>query len=108
VSPVHTLGNLTVDNLDLATLDSAEAACQLDANERSMNAALAEQGVGPRPLTLLRPPFGSPWHSERTLADPGAEQAPIGALLAPRGVNVLWNIDSTDAREWVQAMRRRV
>jgi peptidoglycan/xylan/chitin deacetylase (PgdA/CDA1 family) len=23
-------------------------------------------------------------------------------LLAPRGVNVLWNVDSTDSREWAQ------
>jgi peptidoglycan-N-acetylglucosamine deacetylase len=98
----HALGNLTADNLDLATLGSAEAACQFDANERAINAALSEQGVAPRPITLLRPPFGSPWYSERSLPDPSAEQARIAALLAPRGVNVLWNIDSTDAREWAQ------
>jgi peptidoglycan/xylan/chitin deacetylase (PgdA/CDA1 family) len=98
----HALGNLTADNLDLATLGSAEAACQFDANERAINVALSEQGVAPRPLTLLRPPFGSPWHSEHLLPDPGAEQDRIGAVLAPRGVNVLWNIDSTDAREWAQ------
>jgi peptidoglycan/xylan/chitin deacetylase (PgdA/CDA1 family) len=98
----HAIGNHTADHLDLATLDSAAAACQLDTNERAINAALGEEGVAPRPLTLLRPPFGSPWRPQRLLADPAAEQARIGALLAPRGVNVLWNIDSTDSREWAQ------
>jgi peptidoglycan-N-acetylglucosamine deacetylase len=98
----HAIGNHTLDHPDLTTLGSAEAACQLDANELSINAALSEEGVAPRPLTLLRPPFGSPWHGEHALADPVGEQARIGALLAPRGVNVLWNVDSTDSREWGQ------
>jgi len=102
VAQGHAIGNHTADHFDLATLDSAAAACEFDANERAINDALGEEGVAPRPLTLLRPPFGSPWRPQRPLADPAAEQARIGALLAPRGVNVLWTVDSTDSREWAQ------
>jgi peptidoglycan/xylan/chitin deacetylase (PgdA/CDA1 family) len=69
----HSIGNHTVDHVDLAMLDSAAAACQLDANERAINDALGEQGLAPRPITLLRPPFGSPWRPQRSLTDPAAE-----------------------------------
>jgi peptidoglycan/xylan/chitin deacetylase (PgdA/CDA1 family) len=102
VAQGHAIGNHTVDHLDLETLDLTSAACQFDQNERLINTALSEQGVPPRALTLLRPPFGSPWHPQSPLPDPTAEQARIGSLLATRGVNVLWSIDSTDSREWAR------
>jgi len=101
VAAGHVIGNHTVDHLDLATLSLEEAAAQLDENERLINAALVRSGMAPRPLTLVRPPWGSPWYTGRVaLPDVAASQEVIGPLLSLRGFNVLWNLDSRDSLEW--------
>jgi peptidoglycan/xylan/chitin deacetylase (PgdA/CDA1 family) len=95
----HVIGNHTVDHLDLATLDLARAASELDENEALVNAALVKAGGTPRPLTLIRPPWGSPWYRQ---GQPISEVESAGRLIANRGINVLWTLDSTDSREWAQ------
>lgn len=97
----HVIGNHTVDHLDLGTLSSDEIVYQFQENERLVNAALVRAGGEPRPLTLLRPPFGSPWgvgHVE--FDDPKAKRRLAGHVAARFGYNVLWNVSATDAFEW--------
>jgi peptidoglycan/xylan/chitin deacetylase (PgdA/CDA1 family) len=96
----HALGNHTLHHLDLETLDAAQIDAELDGNVASINDALARAGAAPYPIRLLRPPFGSPWLSAAAPPDKPALEARVGAELAPRGENVLWNLDSTDSREW--------
>jgi peptidoglycan/xylan/chitin deacetylase (PgdA/CDA1 family) len=97
----HVIGNHTVDHKDLAALSVADAAAELDLNEQLVNAALLATGATPRPLTLVRPPFGSPWYHHAPLpADPAAAAATTGRLVANRGVDVMWTLDSTDSAEW--------
>jgi peptidoglycan/xylan/chitin deacetylase (PgdA/CDA1 family) len=97
----HVIGNHTVDHKDLAQISVADAAAELDLNEQLVNAALAKAGATPRPLTLVRPPWGSPWHHHAPVpADPAAAAAMTGRLVANRGLDVMWTIDSTDSREW--------
>ena len=79
----------------------AEAAAELDLNEQLVNAALVKAGATPRALTLVRPPFGSPWYHHAPLpADPVAAAATTGRLIANRGLDVMWTIDSSDSAEW--------
>jgi peptidoglycan/xylan/chitin deacetylase (PgdA/CDA1 family) len=97
----HVIGNHTVDHKDLAALSVTDAAAELDLNEQLVNAALVKAGATPRPLTLVRPPFGSPWYHHAPLpADPTTAAATAGRLLANRGINVMWTIDSSDSAEW--------
>jgi peptidoglycan/xylan/chitin deacetylase (PgdA/CDA1 family) len=95
----HSIGNHTVDHLDLATLDVAKTASELDENEELVNAALVKAGGIPRLLTLIRPPWGSPWYRQEP---PANELDLVGRTIANRGINVLWTLDSTDSREWAQ------
>jgi peptidoglycan/xylan/chitin deacetylase (PgdA/CDA1 family) len=96
----HAIGNHTADHRDLGTLEPAQIAGQLDENEALVNRALVQSGVTPRFLTLIRPPFGSPWRSH-TETRPDALRD-VGSVIAERGLNALWDIDSTDSREWAQ------
>jgi peptidoglycan/xylan/chitin deacetylase (PgdA/CDA1 family) len=101
VAEGHVIGNHTVDHKDLAAMTVAEAAAELDLNEQLVNAALVKAGATPRALTLVRPPFGSPWYHHAPLpADPVAAAATTGRLIANRGLDVMWTLDSTDSREW--------
>jgi peptidoglycan/xylan/chitin deacetylase (PgdA/CDA1 family) len=97
----HVIGNHTVDHKDLASLDEAAAASELDLNEQLVNQALIATGATPRALTLVRPPFGSPWyHHEPLPADPAAAADTAGRLVANRGLDVMWTVDSSDSAEW--------
>jgi peptidoglycan/xylan/chitin deacetylase (PgdA/CDA1 family) len=96
----HALGNHTRDHADLGTLTQDQVVYQYEENERVVNDALLQTGAQPRPLTLLRPPFGSPWTSHAKLADPKQQQSIVGLAAMRFGYNALWNIDSTDSAEW--------
>ena len=97
----HILGNHSLDHVNLGKLKATEIDSQLRENERLVNAALHQLGVETSPLTLLRPPFGSPWfEGDAPLTDPLASQLLAGPVFARHGYNVLWNISSTDADEW--------
>jgi peptidoglycan/xylan/chitin deacetylase (PgdA/CDA1 family) len=99
----HVIGNHTVDHLDLATQTEANAAKELDLNEQLVSQALVRAGGQPRLLTLVRPPFGSPWSPRTPLpADPAAATMMVGRLISLRGLNILWTLDSSDSREWAQ------
>ena len=97
----HAIGNHTVDHENLATISPDEAAAVLDDNERLVNQALVTAGGAPRPLGLIRPPYGSPWRVTATpLEDPVAQSLAVGGVVELRGFNVLWNITSSDSAEW--------
>ncbi len=99
----HVIGNHTVDHPDLASLTTAKAAAELDDNERLINSAFLRAGRPSRPLTLVRPPFGSPWyHHAPVPTDQEAAEAAVAGVIAARGLNVMWTIDSSDSREWAQ------
>jgi peptidoglycan/xylan/chitin deacetylase (PgdA/CDA1 family) len=96
----HVIGNHTVDHKDLSTLADADAAAELDLNEQLINQALIKTGGAPRVLGLVRPPYGSPWVHSPVL--PTDKLATAGRVIANRGIDVLWTLDSTDSREWAQ------
>ena len=100
----HALGNHTLTHTDLATVDPARIATEIDHNQAIVNQALRKSGAPYHPLTLIRPPYGSPFISR---LDPGKLTATdhmllskVGLGVAERGINVLWNLDSTDAADW--------
>lgn len=97
----HVLGNHTLDHIDLGAQTEDEIFRQLQENERLVNVALHQIGAPTEPLTIVRPPFGSPWfHGNIELSDPDASRELTGSVFARYGYNVLWNISSTDANEW--------
>jgi peptidoglycan/xylan/chitin deacetylase (PgdA/CDA1 family) len=87
----HTIGNHTWDHPDLGRVSSAEVDAQL---RRARDAI--ERAVGPLPLAVFRPPYGSPWF------DVGVERkARVGGIVQALGYQVvMWNIDS---RDWALA-----
>jgi peptidoglycan-N-acetylglucosamine deacetylase len=98
----HVLGNHTVDHEDLLTLAPSEIERQLDDNERLINRALALSGAATRPLSLIRPPYGSPFYPNGQTAYPGNDNSTIGGVLQQRGLNVLWNVTAGDALDLAQ------
>jgi peptidoglycan/xylan/chitin deacetylase (PgdA/CDA1 family) len=99
----HVLGNHTVDHLDLAALPDAQAQAELDENERLVASALIRAGGVARLLTLVRPPFGSPWYHHAPLPpDQGVAEIAVAGIISARGVNVMWTVDSSDSVEWAQ------
>jgi peptidoglycan/xylan/chitin deacetylase (PgdA/CDA1 family) len=102
VAQGHTLGNHTRDHENLGKLSAEDVLFQLEQNERLINIALVRAGAQPHPLTLVRPPFGSPWTSQPQLTAPEQPmpREVVGLAVMRFGYNVLWNVDSTDSREW--------
>lgn len=99
----HVVGNHTSDHLDLASLTPTKVAAQLDDNERLINSFLVSTGRPSVPLTLIRPPFGSPWyHHDPMPPDQIVAEAAVADIIAARGLAVMWTVDSTDSREWAQ------
>jgi len=97
----HALGNHTLEHPDLGTLSEDAVDAQLRDNERLVNVALVQSGAPTQPLSILRPPFGSPWfRGNLLLDDPELRRELVGRVFLRHGYNVLWNISSTDADEW--------
>ena len=97
----HALGNHTVNHPDLGLMHDQQVTSELDQNELQVNAALLRTGAKPQILSLLRPPYGSPWFTgpSETVAPVGAQKQ-VAERIARKGINVLWNLDSTDSEEW--------
>lgn len=102
VAQGHALGNHTRDHENLGNVSAEDVLFQLAQNERSINIALVRAGAQPHPLTLVRPPFGSPWTSQPQLTarEQQMQRDVVGLTVMRFGYNVLWNVDSTDSREW--------
>lgn len=97
----HSLGNHTLNHPDLGLMRDQQVTSEIDQNELQVNAALVRTGGKPQVLSLLRPPYGSPWFTgpSETIAPLGAEKQ-VAERIARHGINVLWNVDSTDSQEW--------
>jgi peptidoglycan/xylan/chitin deacetylase (PgdA/CDA1 family) len=91
----HALGNHTMTHPDLGHLPPDQIAHELDANHAEIERALGR----PHRLVLIRPAFGSPWMT----ATEGA--GVVGPVIAARGLNVLWSVNSGDALEWAHGER---
>ena len=93
----HVPGNHTIDHKNLAALSPARIAAQVDDNQKLFD---AELGAHARHMTLIRPPFGSPYQYPAS----GAERRKVSAALARRGIVILWSrhFDSSDSKEWVR------
>ena len=94
----HAIGNHTVDHADLSTLPTSEMEAELDDNQVLINEALIKRGGYPVLLTLLRPPYSRPWEFPDT-QPPNYDQMllAVGSVFAQRGINVFFNLDSTDS-----------
>ncbi|GAC1353264.1 MAG: hypothetical protein NVSMB1_24880 [Polyangiales bacterium] len=88
----HAIGNHTSHHNNLGEMSTAEVDSELDANEKEVGAMIGDG----RRLTLIRPPFGSPWMGGGL---PGSEGV-VGSEMRSRGLNVLWTIDSGDSADW--------
>lgn len=97
----HALGNHTVHHPDLGTLHDMQIDSELDQNELAVNAALVEAGATPQVLSLVRPPHGAPWSTLH--GDVGTDRVmAVAQRIARHGLNLLWNVDSTDSYDWAQ------
>ncbi|HET8937249.1 MAG TPA: polysaccharide deacetylase family protein [Polyangiales bacterium] len=97
----HVLGNHTLNHPDLGAMRDQQVTSEFDQNELQVNAALMRTGGQPYVMSLLRPPYGSPWFTgpSETVAPIGAQKQ-VAERIARHGLNVLWNLDSTDSQEW--------
>ncbi|MFO0573512.1 MAG: polysaccharide deacetylase family protein [Polyangia bacterium] len=102
----HTLGNHTMHHPHLETLSAADLTAELDHNQALVSQALIKAGGKPQPLTLVRPPYGAPFisrldDSKLTEADRMMLRT-VGAAVGERGLNILWNLDSSDSADWAK------
>ncbi len=93
----HALGNHTVDHKDLAHLTPEKIAREFDENQEMLDRELGKDSVK---LTLIRPPFGSPWFDKY----PEASKIMVGDVVKKRGVVIMWSrhFDSGDSKNWVR------
>ncbi|HRI54712.1 MAG TPA: polysaccharide deacetylase family protein [Pseudomonadota bacterium] len=102
----HVIGNHTMHHPDLAKSTPTDLATELDHNQTLVNQALLKAGGRAQPLTLIRPPYGSPFitrldDSKLTDADRSLLRS-VGGPLADRGLSILWNLDSSDSADWAK------
>lgn len=96
VADGHLLGNHTVNHADIGRITRAQMTSEIEQNELLVNRALLRAGSTPRLLPLFRPPYGSPWFS-----GVGGETPPQASeRISSHGLNILWNISSSDAADW--------
>ncbi len=93
----HSVGNHTIDHKNMALLSEEQIASQFDENQTLFNKELGSSAVR---MTLVRPPFGSPWE----LQSPEAVRVKVGRVISSKGVMILWSrhFDSSDSKEWVR------
>ena len=102
----HALGNHTMHHPHLETLSAADLTAELDHNQALVSQALIKAGGKPQPLSLVRPPYGAPFisrldDSKLTEADRMMLRT-VGAAVSERGLNILWNLDSSDSADWAK------
>jgi peptidoglycan/xylan/chitin deacetylase (PgdA/CDA1 family) len=101
----HVLGNHTFSHRDLATLSASQMNWQLDKVQQCLDQALGTDA--PR-LTLVRPPFGSPWMGRWNTDD---QRRKVAAVMEARGAVVInWTDawDSSDSVDWVVGESQRL
>jgi len=105
VAEGHVLGNHTFSHRDLATLTTDQINWQLDMVQKCLDDAL---GVDSPRLTLMRPPFGSPWLGRWATPE---QRSKVAAVMTARGLTVInWTNawDSSDSIDWVNGESQRL
>ena len=100
----HVLGNHSFSHRDLGTLTTSQIVWQLDTVQKNLDEALGAES--PR-LTLIRPPFGSPWLGTwNTLA----QRERVASVIETRGFVMNWtrSWDSGDSMDWVPGEAQRL
>jgi peptidoglycan/xylan/chitin deacetylase (PgdA/CDA1 family) len=92
----HALGNHTVNHPDLARITRAQLTSEIEQNELLVNRALLRTRRLPQLLSLFRPPYGSPWYMGLV----GDTPPRASERISSHGLNMMWNITSTDAADW--------
>lgn len=92
----HVIGNHTIDHRDLARLNPDRIEQQLDENQYLLN---KELGLIAPQMTLIRPPFGSPWYYQTS----DITRAKVGKAVKTRGLVMMWSrySDSGDSVDWI-------
>ena len=92
----HVIGNHTASHRDLATLSPEHIEQQLDENQYILN---RELGLTAPHMTLIRPPYGSPWYSRAS----DIIRAKVGNKIKSRGLLIMWSrfSDSGDSVDWI-------
>jgi len=92
----HEIGNHTIDHRDLARLSPGQIEQQLDENQYILNRELGS--MAPQ-MTLIRPPFGSPWYNKTS----DIIRARVGNKVKTRGLLIMWSrySDSGDSVDWI-------
>jgi peptidoglycan/xylan/chitin deacetylase (PgdA/CDA1 family) len=101
----HVLGNHTFSHRDLSTLSADQINWQFDMVQKCLDEALGTDS--PR-LTLVRPPFGSPWMGHWNTLE---QRLKVAAVMEARGVTVInWTNawDSSDSIDWVMGESQRM
>lgn len=83
----HTLGNHTYNHADLSVLSSEQVREELQATQEAVDHALGRH----YPLTLMRPPYGEPY-----LSNKGALPEFESILRERKMYPVVWTMDSSD------------
>lgn len=93
----HAIGNHTADHRDLARLEPGQIAAEFDENQQLLDRELGKDSVK---MTLIRPPFGSPWYNGYQEAD----RIKVGKEIKSRGIIFMWSrhFDSGDSKDWVK------
>ena len=93
----NVLGNHTIDHKNLAALKPEEIRKQFAENQELLN---KEIGFEAPQMTIVRPPFGSPWHNPQSFA----AMSKVGKIIKSIGVIAMWSrhFDSSDSMEWVR------
>ena len=92
----HVIGNHTIDHRDLARLTPDRIEQQLDENQYILN---RELGLIAPQMTLMRPPFGSPWYHQAS----DSVRAKVGNKVRTRALVMMWSryFDSGDSIDWI-------
>ncbi len=101
----NVIGNHTFSHRDLATLTPSQINWQLDRVQQCLDQALGT--AAPR-LTLVRPPFGSPWMGRWNTVE---QRRKVATVLETRGTVVMnWtdSWDSSDSIDWVIGESQRL
>src|SRR5271157_2380758 len=93
----NVLGNHTIDHKNLALLKPEDIRKQFTENQELLN---KEIGFEAPQMTIVRPPFGSPWHDSQSIST----MTKVGKIIKSIGVIAMWSrhFDSSDSMDWVR------
>ncbi|TGK15668.1 polysaccharide deacetylase family protein [Leptospira fluminis] len=93
----HAVGNHTIGHRNLMPLSEEKIRNQFRENQEMYDRELGKESA---PMTLLRPPFGSPFN--RSVSEESKRR--VGLALRREGIVAMWSkhFDSSDSKDWVR------